>query len=173
MEAEEFISHPLKQKPISIVTKSGYLWDTAQAKAIEKGNLLHLILSKIKTKNDIEAAFEDFVVNGTLSIEQVTELKNTLQSIVEHPDLKNYFSPEYKIRNEQEIISANGEISRPDRLVFLDEKNVVLIDYKTGAESSQHVLQLDDYAQSLNEMGYDVAKKILIYTNEEITIKEF
>ncbi|MCB0439261.1 MAG: UvrD-helicase domain-containing protein [Mangrovimonas sp.] len=173
MEAEEFISHPLKQKPISIVTKSGYLWDTAQAKAIEKGNLLHFILSKIKTKNDIETTLEDFVVNGTLTIEQISALKHTLQSIIEHLDLKNYFSPEHKIRNEQEIISANGKISRPDRLVFLDEKNVVLIDYKTGAESSQHILQLDDYAQSLNEMGYDVAKKILIYTNEEITIKEF
>ena len=42
---------------IKVVTKSGFLWDTHQQEAIEKGNLIHNIMSKIKTKEDIEIVF--------------------------------------------------------------------------------------------------------------------
>lgn len=173
IDAEEFISHPLKQKPITMVTKSGYLWDTKQEDAIEKGNLLHVLLSKIKSDDDIEPAVEDFVADGTLVPEQAVEIKTTLYALVNHQDLKRYFSKEFKILNEQEIIDPNGEISRPDRLVFLDETSVVILDYKTGAESKKHFSQLEGYGKLLEDMHFKVTKKILVYTNEEITIKEF
>ena len=48
--SDSFITTPLKELNINIATKAGLLWDSKQAEAIEKGNLLHLILSKINTK---------------------------------------------------------------------------------------------------------------------------
>ena len=47
---QEFISTSKETHNIKVVTKSGLLWDTNQEEAIEKGNLLHNIMSKIKTK---------------------------------------------------------------------------------------------------------------------------
>ena len=44
----EFISTPKEDHNLSIITKAGLLWDTKQEQAIERGNLVHLILSKIK-----------------------------------------------------------------------------------------------------------------------------
>ena len=75
--------------------------------------------------------------------------------------------------NEQEIISAEGKLFRPDKLVFLNDTEVILIDYKTGDESPKHFEQLLDYENLLNQMSLSVIKKILVYINEEITVKEF
>ena len=52
LEQKEFISTPKHEHNIKIVTNSGYLWDTLQKEAIEKGNLIHNIMSQIKTKTD-------------------------------------------------------------------------------------------------------------------------
>src|SRR5690606_18980866 len=57
----EFISTAKEDHNIKIVAKSGYLWDSAQGEAIEKGNLIHNIMSRIKTKSDIDFVIEEFV----------------------------------------------------------------------------------------------------------------
>ena len=59
----------------------------------------------------------------------------------------------------------------PDRLVFLNNSEIVLIDYKTGAESLSHVKQLNKYEAVLNEMNLKVVQKILIYSGTIFKIK--
>src|SRR5690606_33540819 len=72
---EQLISVAKEAHQLHIVTSSGYLWDTEQERAIEKGNLIHLILSKIKTHNDLDYVLEWFVSNGKLSITQAEDLQ--------------------------------------------------------------------------------------------------
>ena len=45
------ISSRKEDHNLQIITKSGLLWDTKQQKAIERGNLIHELLSKIKTSS--------------------------------------------------------------------------------------------------------------------------
>jgi CRISPR/Cas system-associated exonuclease Cas4 (RecB family) len=59
----------------------------------------------------------------------------------------------------------DGKKLIPDRLL-LSGNEATIIDYKTGAELPKHKLQLDAYAQALQEMGYDVVKKVLLYTDK-------
>ena len=73
--------------------------------------------------------------------------------------------------NEREIISKNGAILVPDRLVFLNNSEVTVIDYKTGSESLSHINQLNKYEGVLQEMNIKVVGKILIYIGEKIKIK--
>jgi ATP-dependent exoDNAse (exonuclease V) beta subunit len=171
-EQNSFISFPKKQHNINIVANSGYIWDTTQEDAIEKGNLIHLLLSKINSEEDIDYTFESFLENGLISKEQYKQLYDDVKQLVNHPEINPYFNTELVIYNERDIITDNGEIIRPDRLIFLSDREVVLIDYKTGNHHQKYIQQLDHYQSVIEKMDLKVVKKILIYINDTIEIKE-
>lgn len=168
----ELISVPKEDHDLSIITKSGLLWDTQQEKAIERGNLVHLILSKIKTKQDLDLAFNELLFEGAITNEQINQLKSVVISVLEHPKLKLYFEDGFDVYNERDIITNTGQLLRPDRLNINTLKDVILIDYKTGEKKSYHQSQLNDYDFVLKEMNYKVTKKILVYINESIEVIE-
>lgn len=70
------------------------------------------------------------------------------------------------------ILASGGLILRPDQIAINDQMEAVIIDYKTGSERSQHQNQLEEYQTILKEMGFKVLKKILVYINGDIQIKE-
>ncbi len=72
------------------------------------------------------------------------------------------------IKNERDIITKNGSTLRPDRVVIKENK-ATIIDYKTGKRDIRYKDQIDSYADALEEMGYAIENKIIIYINEEIT----
>lgn len=168
----EFISTAKEDHNINVVTKSGMLWDTNQEEAIEKGNLVHHIMALVFDENDIDSAINEFFNVGTINQIQATQLKETILEIVNHPELRPYYTSGLTVYNERDIISKEGIISRPDRIVLLPDNQSVIIDYKTGMEDKKHVQQLQTYEDVLNEMNILVIKKILIYTNEALSIKE-
>lgn len=169
---QEFISTAKELHNIKLVTKSGFLWDTHQKDAIEKGNLIHSMMAEIKTKDDIEFVINDFIKASMISAEQASELKHTIMETIQHPKLVNYFSSTNTVYNERDIISKNGQILRPDRVVINADNEAVIIDYKTGVEDKKHEQQLQTYQDVLADMKISVKKKILVYLNEEIKVKE-
>lgn len=169
---KQFISVAKESHDLKIVTNAGYLWDTEQETAIEKGNLIHLILSKIRTKDDIDFVFETLEDKGDLNEQQSLELKLVINAMVSHAQLKDYFVPELTVYNEKDIMVSGGLIFRPDRIVINDQGDAVIIDYKTGAEDHSHQNQIIQYQSILEDMGFNVVKKILVYINEDIQVKE-
>lgn len=169
---KEFLSTAKENVNLNIVTNSGYIWDTHQEKAIEKGNLIHDIMSHIKTLEDLDPVFEDFEAAGKINSVQSKRLKTTALSIVNHTLLNTYFTSDYQIFNERDIITENGSILRPDRLAINNQGEATIIDYKTGLLNASHKEQLFSYQDVLEDMGYTVSKKILVYINEDLTIKE-
>jgi CRISPR/Cas system-associated exonuclease Cas4 (RecB family) len=167
---QEFISTDKKTHNIKVVTKSGLLWDTAQQKAIEKVNLIHDILSKIKIKDDIDFVINDFVDSDLINLKQSVILKDIVINITTHPELKDYYTSNFKIYNERDIITKNGIILRPDRVVLNSKNEAIIIDYKTGIEDKKHKQQLLLYQDVLESMNIKVKKKILVYINEDIHV---
>ena len=168
----QFISTAKEDHSIRIVTKSGLLWDTHQQEAIEKGNLIHNIMAQIKTSDDIDFVINDFLKSAVINNEQTFFLKETVLLIVEHPKLQKYYTSNYTIYNERDIISKDGIILRPDRIVINPENEAVIIDYKTGIEDKKHEQQLQSYQDVLEDMDVTVKKKILIYINDDILVKD-
>ena len=166
-----FISVPKEVHQLYILTREGYLWDMAREKAIERGNLIHDILSRIRTYKDIQWAFEEYKFKGQLNEEQVHLLRPLVEAIVYHPILKNYYTDSYTIYNEQEIVTSRGRVLRPDRILIDGRESVILLDYKTGAKNSRYRQQMEQYTDALLEMGYVSVKKILVYIDEEIEIE--
>ena len=169
-ESYQFISTEKESHNLKIITNRGLLWDTDQEKAIEYGNIIHQIMSKIYTKNDIKMALQR-ELDKTQSTINFEELEQTINQIVNNKILSKYFSEEYKIYNEKEIITKDGHFLRPDRLA-IKNNHVVIIDYKTGQEDINYKNQLDRYASVLKEMNYTIEKKLIVYTNTDIKIVE-
>lgn len=166
-----FISTSKETHNIKMVTNSGYLWDTNQQEAIEKGNLIHNIMSLIKTQDDIDFVINDFISAALINTEQALILKNKAQNIVNHPSLKPYFTNEAIIYNERDIISKEGIVLRPDRVIINPNNEIVIIDYKSGVEDNKHIQQLQSYEDVLSEMDLNVILKILVYTNEPVLVR--
>ncbi|MFC4722749.1 UvrD-helicase domain-containing protein [Geojedonia litorea] len=168
-----FISVSRQQHNLNIVTSAGYLWDTTQEKAIERGNLIHLIMSHIKVSSDADFVFDVLISSGQINSSQSEILRPFIKNIIQHKQLKAYFDSELTIYNERDIISEDGKIIRPDRIVLNKKKEAVIIDYKTGHLDPKHEKQLDNYKEVVENMGFKVLKKILVYIDDEIQVKEF
>jgi len=156
---------------LAILTKAGFLWNSEQGDAIEKGNLIHLILSKIAYKTDVNIVFQELVVKGIITTEQEELLKPVLINLIEKSEMAIYFKDDLKVFNEKEILTSGGKTLIPDRIVFKGKK-VTVIDYKTGTFDLKHEGQINTYALVLSDMGYEVDKKILVYIGDKIKIRE-
>ncbi len=169
---EEFISTPWKNHNITLLANSSKLWGTKRGEAKDYGNFLHKILSEVITKEDVAVVLEKQIQQGELSLEEKNQLQEIISSIISHPKLKEYYSKDVTVYNEREIVH-NNQIVIPDRLVFDKEKKVTIIDYKTGVSKKEHHFQLENYGSVLESLNYSVKKKVLIYSNEKISIEEF
>ena len=154
---------------ISSKNSSSWLNDFEYAK--EEGNVFHQIMEEISSEKDVAITLNKFYDLGVIDDRQKEEYKRNILAIINHDDLNKYFNEEVISFNEREIISKSGAILVPDRLVFLNNSEVTIIDYKTGSESLSHINQLNKYEGALQEMNVKVAEKILIYIGKKIKIK--
>ncbi|WP_420571080.1 UvrD-helicase domain-containing protein [Kordia sp.] len=171
IKQEEFISTAKEDHNLHLMTKQGLLWDTSQEEAIEKGNLIHDVLAQIKYPSDIEFTLDEYISKGIIDEQQREKLAESINRVVNHPEITTYFHQDNTIYNEKDIISTSGKILRPDRIVVNPKQETIIIDYKTGMHDPFYVEKIYEYADTLEEMGFNVTQKILLYINEEIIIK--
>ncbi len=164
------LSAILNPKNIKIAQRESLMWNTKQQKAIEYGNILHEILSFIKTKDDIDLALTKAIENGLIVSSQKVEILDTIREIVNHQDLELFFSNEHKILNEKTIIQKEGNIVKPDRMVLTKQNEIYLLDYKTGSHQTKYQLQLENYQSAIEKMGFKVTKKALVYIGETLEV---
>ncbi|WP_081208288.1 UvrD-helicase domain-containing protein [Salegentibacter sediminis] len=167
---EHFYSTPTQNQAVHIVTRSGALWDTKQEEAIEKGEIIHDILANINTREDSTLALEQAVLDGTIASEALPQISKVIESIIMHPQLIEFFSPDASNLNERDILIDGGKRLRPDRLNF-KENEVSILDYKTGNYKNSHALQINRYAETLQNMGFKPGRKILVYINKELSLE--
>ncbi|HIC32680.1 MAG TPA: DNA helicase UvrD, partial [Flavobacteriaceae bacterium] len=170
--SKNIISVNKKEHNIKIITKAGYLWDTNQQYAIEKGNIIHDIMADIRIKEDVDFAVSQALDNGFINNSQVENILKTINKIINHKDLKPFYNQDFNIYNERDILTSSGQVIRPDRLALKDN-HVTIIDYKTGLPNPKYEEQLDMYANYLKEMGYIISNKMLVYINESIIVSTF
>ena len=168
----QFVSNPWQQHNIYMLANASKFWQTEQGDAIEYGNLIHELFSEILSYRDIEKVIAHYIDLGMFHLEKANEIEKVLRAVVQHPKLEAYFMDDLVVFNEREIVTKDGAVIIPDRLVFTEHNKVVLIDYKTGAPSKRYHQQLVQYENVLNGMGLNVQKKLLIYLGHEIKIEE-
>ncbi|MDI9857578.1 UvrD-helicase domain-containing protein [Flectobacillus roseus] len=132
-------------------------------KSKDYGNKVHAAFAKIKTKKDIDSALADLQREGLIVENEQEELKVTIQKIIDLPEISPFFEvPERFIRNEREILRPNQSPLRPDRVIKMGSK-IVILDYKTGSKSNSHKYQVKDYQKIYQAMGYTEVEGYLVY----------
>lgn len=154
---------------VKIAQREALMWGTTQLQAIEFGNVMHEILSYIKTVNDIPVAIIKAIELGLIIKSQEDEVRKTLHEVITHPELAVFFEPGLTIMNEQSIIKKNVQTVKPDR-VALKGSEAYLLDYKTGMHLQKYELQLARYEDALIQMGFTVIKKTLVYIGDGINV---
>lgn len=162
-----YVTREKNDSGFSISTRSVRLWDEKKQTAIEMGNLIHFVLSHIITTDDVTPVLENLQTLGHFNEVQVPEIHQKIDAVVNHPQLKDYYSEGYQILNEREILTVDGISLRPDRLVITDNE-VTIIDYKTGKPSPSHKEQLAQYADELKAMDFEIKHTIIVYIDHEI-----
>ena len=168
-----FVAEVLNPKNIKIAKRESLMWGTHQQEAIEYGNVIHEILSFVKTKNDVELAITKALENGLMQFSQRDIVLQTILSIVEHESLSNHFAEGNQVLNEQTIIQKEGRTIKPDRMVIDSNNNVFLLDYKTGASNPKYKIQLENYQKAIEDLGYKVIQKALVYVGDSISVISF
>ena len=161
----------------TVVKTSNHLikpWDPGFDK-ISFGETIHEVLSQIKYAEDIESVLQNSVRNGLISSEKALILKDVFEKLLKDEKRKDWYSAEWKVYNETDIILPGGELLRPDRVITKENESII-IDYKTGRENHLYEKQLIRYADALLNMGLKNIKKFLLYipsdSETEFKVKE-
>ena len=128
---------------INVDSNPTILWQSKVDKLLppEWGELVHQILARICTINDIE-------------------------QMVSHPLIAPAFGPDAKVKTECEVL-YQGAIRRFDRYAELDDA-VYLIDYKTGKPNEKYNEQVKLYANALKEITDKDIRGYLVYLLEDV-----
>ncbi|CAD0003302.1 UvrD-helicase domain-containing protein [Flavobacterium salmonis] len=164
------VSEVLNPKNIKIAQREALMWGTHQQEAISYGNIIHEILAFVKDKSDIDLAITKAIENGLITYNQKEIVSNTLQEIVNHPEISICFDGENVVLNEQTIVQQQGKTLKPDRIVLTKDMEAYLLDYKTGARNPKYVHQIQEYQNAVEDLGYKVLKRVLVYIGTEIDV---
>jgi hypothetical protein len=83
--------------------------------------------------------------------QQIGTLTDMLSRIYADQTYKKWTAHAQKIRNEETIMDVNCSLHRPDKIIELADK-VIVIDFKTGNPNPSHETQIKAYTSLLAAM---------------------
>lgn len=135
------------------------------------GQMVHQLLSYIKSPDDFEEAASKFISEGICNAGEALNLVGLAGKLLVHPIAGDFFKQGIEVKNESELLMPDGKSYRPDRVILQGNKAVV-IDFKTGKPSPYYQTQISNYAAILAQMGYESIQKYLIYVDEEVIVEQ-
>ncbi len=131
------------------------------------GIMMHDILSRITTTDDIDAAVDNACISGLMPLTGRDTVTRRLREILSLERVKSWFDGSATVMTEATILLPAGAARRPDR-VMISGDTVTVIDYKFGEPSPRHRKQAADYRELLGQMGYTNVKSWLWYVEKDI-----
>ncbi len=140
--------------------------DDKKQSGINKGKLIHEILSLIETTGDLDKAVKRIESEGKIGADKTDAMKEELLEMITDPEVKSWFDGTFRVVNERNILTGANGLKRPDR-IMIGADRVVVVDYKSGeAESDNYKYQLRSYIRELNNCGYSNVSGYIWYTRQ-------
>lgn len=131
---------------------------------INKGKLIHEVLSLIQNKNDLQKAINKIEADGKITAIQAEEFKTDITEMLDDKEVSKWFDGSYRVLNERNILTGVNGIKRPDRIMTCKNETIV-VDYKSGeTESDKYKKQLKTYIELLEKCGFNNVKGYIWYT---------
>ena len=136
---------------------------------VEWGTFVHQTLSEVQHEGDFDRALKPHLDAGVIDQATAEMLRDQFLKMAHHPLISKAFSPEAKVKNECEILLADGNILRPDRYAELPDR-IYLLDYKTGKPDNEHHQQLNRYKKVLKKMVSKPIEAYLVYLGDKVEV---
>lgn len=134
---------------------------------VRRGLQLHELLSRGSNMSDLAHQANSMQQEGLLDSQEADAIVRQAQALLEDPALQNLLSGGYETLNEQSLIGPEGQVLRPDK-VLLGKEETIIIDFKfTGLKHASHVVQVAQYRDMLQSMGYPNVKAYLFYAYQD------
>jgi hypothetical protein len=143
-------------------SKSADIYTQSKAKRTQ-GEYLHDVLAQIEGS-------QFWVLNrDTLFIHLEESIRHLVDQIMNDTNLSQWFIDEELIFAERDILTPDGSVYRPDRVISKAGKSVI-IDFKTGKRKEEHLDQINLYKQLLGQLGQEVGNGVLLYLDDLSTV---
>ena len=127
------------------------------------GIQLHLLLSKIKSENEIDKELDKLIRKGSVLQEFETSIRINSHQLFKDNHFSSYFEGE-QIMNEKEIIDAAGLKHIPDKMIHKGN-SILIVDFKTGdMNETKHQKQLQEYVDYVSLIEKKVVSGEIYYT---------
>lgn len=127
------------------------------------GTLMHEVVSSITTMEDVDTSIEKYYISGDITLEQKEELTVLLNQFLSRDIVADWYSGDYRVLNEVQILQSGGRFVRPDR-VMIKGKEAIVIDYKFGEkEDKKYIKQVKNYMSLISKIGYTDVKGYICY----------
>jgi ATP-dependent exoDNAse (exonuclease V) beta subunit len=140
-----------------------------QNNKIEKGKIIHYLLSQVKTEKEIESTIQNAILKGIVQANEQIYYTQKLNEIIKHPQIKPFFDENNTEINEGSIILPDGKQLRPDKVIVSKNKTII-IDYKvsdydkiSANDKQKNAKQVNNYRNLIENMNYPNVKTYLIY----------
>ena len=152
--------------------------------AVRNGLFLHALLSEIDylEHDELLKLLDMKCLQGLIPQDQRDALAKLLEQALTDPKIAEYYdrSSGWQVINERSIVrlsqdteseTRQARIERPDRILYDEEQQAVIIDYKSGGEAQQyterHKRQLRGYRKALLESGFKRVCAYLLYLSAD------
>lgn len=139
---------------------------------IDKGKLMHYLLSKVETASDVERAIQCLQREGLVSEpKEIEAIKHLITKRLQDEHVAKWFDGTWQVFAECSILERDSTGSlvtnRPDRVMRKGD-DIVVVDYKFGNFKDEYVAQVQGYMQTLIKMGYKSVSGYLwfVYTGD-------
>ena len=145
-------------------------WDPANPDPHRSlGRAMHAVLARIHIPDDLSKAVADEAPRWGLGPVEQEDLRVRLGNILDLPAVRPFFAPGLRVQAEADLIDANGQLHRPDRIVS-DGSAMRVLDFKNGLHQPEHEQQVRTYAGLLRTIGHAHVTAHLLYLRDGILI---
>lgn len=159
------VTFPSWSQRVIVAGKSQQLLSPLLPDSRRYGILVHDILATVLTVDQVPDAVALYCCENSIPERHAQPIIDRIVAAISAPDVRRFFAPGLKVRCECPLV-VNGEVRRPDRVVFFDDSTWV-IDFKTGARTEkshqEYERQVGEYASALKAMGFPEVQTLILY----------
>lgn len=140
--------------------------ENKKQRGINKGKIIHEVLSLISTAGDLPKAVKRIELEGKIGSDEAGNMLTELNALLSDQEVKSWFDGTFRVVNERNILTGANGIKRPDR-IMINGNQVIVVDYKSGdVESDKYNYQLRSYMRELRNCGYENVSGFIWYTRQ-------
>jgi len=133
------------------------------------GNSFHLLMAQVNKLEDLNLKLTELIDDGKIDNSFKDRLEKEANGLLENESYVSFIDNSHQIKSEESIIVGPNEIKRPDKIIILHDK-VIVIDFKTGAKQAKHIDQAITYRGIMEEMFKLPIETYLYYSKDRALI---